>query len=240
MAEMEFFIRAAAGLRERRIFVMSEAIRTHEYEARVLARAFFEITGIEVIQDVVHEGELINRLQLQRRSGRNFYDAYINDSDLIGTHFRYGGVVPIDALMADEATTLPTLDLDDFIGTDFTTGPDGTLYQLPDQQFASLYWFRHDWFRREDLRARFRERYGYELDVPVNWRAYEDIAAFFTEDVREIDGVRVWGHMDYGARDPSLQWLSWPPFPWTSICRRTTENGCFRHAPAKNERTDCR
>ena len=24
--------------------------------------------------------------------------------------------------------------------------PDGKLYQLPDQQFANLYWFRKDWF----------------------------------------------------------------------------------------------
>ncbi len=24
------------------------------------------------------------------QSGRNLYDAYVNDSDLIGTHYRYG------------------------------------------------------------------------------------------------------------------------------------------------------
>ena len=50
------------------------------------------------------------------------------------------------------------------------------------------------------------ERYGYELGVPVNWSAYEDIAEFFTVHVREIDGERVYGHMDYGKRDPSLGW----------------------------------
>ena len=42
--------------------------------------------------------------------------------------------------------TLPTLDVNDFIGKSFTTAPDGKLYQLPDQQFANLYWFRADWF----------------------------------------------------------------------------------------------
>jgi glycerol transport system substrate-binding protein len=40
------------------------------------------------------------------------------------------------------------LDVDDFIGKSFTTGPDGKLWQLPDQQFANLYWFRKDWFER--------------------------------------------------------------------------------------------
>jgi glycerol transport system substrate-binding protein len=92
------------------------------------------------------------------------------------------------------------------MGISFTTGPDGDLYQLPDQQFANLYWFRKDWFDREDLKTAFKEKYGYELGVPVNWSAYEDIAEFFTEDVKEVDGVRVYGHMDYGKRAPDLGW----------------------------------
>ena len=103
--------------------------------------------------------------------------------------------------------TLPTLDVDDFIGKSFTTGPDGKLYQLPDQQFANLYWFRYDWFTDPQLKDEFKKaKYGYELGVPVNWSAYEDIADFFTNDVKEIDGVRVYGHMDYGKKDPSLGW----------------------------------
>jgi glycerol transport system substrate-binding protein len=102
--------------------------------------------------------------------------------------------------------TNPGLDVDDFVGKSFTTGPDGKLYQLPDQQFANLYWFRKDWFDREDLQAAFKEKYGYDLGVPVNWSAYEDIAQFFSEDVKEIDGVQVHGHMDYGKRAPDLGW----------------------------------
>ena len=208
LEEMRFFALAARPFRGQRIYVLSETIRTHTYEARVLARAFAEITGIQVIHDTVQEGEVVNRIQLQKRSGRNFYDAYVNDSDFIGTHFRSTGVVPISDWIEGEGkdVTLPSLDLDDFIGKSFTTGPDGKLYQLPDQQFANLYWFRHDWFQRDDLRRQFRDRFGYDLGVPVNWKAYEDIAEFFTNEVGELDGQQVWGHMDYGARDPSVGW----------------------------------
>ena len=80
------------------------------------------------------------------------------------------------------------------------------MYQLPDQQFANLYWFRYDWFQRPDIRDKFKAKYGYDLGVPVNWSAYEDIAEFFTNDIKEIDGVKVYGHMDYGKKDPSLGW----------------------------------
>ncbi|MBY4676740.1 ABC transporter substrate-binding protein [Marinobacterium arenosum] len=208
LKELAWFTEAAKPFRGMTINVASETIATHEYESKVLAKAFEEITGIKVVHDLIQEGDVVEKLQTQMQSDRNIYDAYINDSDLIGTHFRYGKVVPISDMMAGDgkAYTLPTLDLDDFIGLDFTTGPDGKLYQLPDQQFANLYWFRADWFARDDLKKQFKEIYGYELGVPKNWSAYEDIAEFFTDHVKEIDGERVYGHMDYGKKDPSLGW----------------------------------
>ncbi|MEL6117221.1 ABC transporter substrate-binding protein [Photobacterium sp. SP02] len=208
MKEMAWFTEAAKPFRGMEIKVVSETITTHEYESKVLAKAFEEITGIKVTHDLIQEGDVVEKLQTEMQSNRSIYDAYINDSDLIGTHFRYGKVIPISDYITGEGkdVTLPTLDLDDFIGLSFTTGPDGKVYQLPDQQFANLYWFRADWFEREDLQKQFKEIYGYDLGVPVNWSAYEDIAEFFTEHVKEIDGKRVYGHMDYGKKDPSLGW----------------------------------
>ncbi|MFT6903100.1 MAG: glycerol transport system substrate-binding protein, partial [Colwellia sp.] len=208
LKELEWFREAAKPFKGMTISVASETIATHTYESQVLAKAFEEITGITVIHDLIQEGDVVQKLQTQMQTGRNIYDAYINDSDLIGTHFRYGKVVPISDMIENEAAeyTLPTLDLEDFIGLDFTTGPDGKLYQLPTQQFANLYWFRADWFAREDLKKSFQARYGYPLGVPVNWSAYEDIADFFTNQVKTVDGERVYGHMDYGKKDPSLGW----------------------------------
>lgn len=208
MEELRWFIKASEPFRGMEINVASETITTHEYESKTLARAFSEITGIRLRHDLMQEGDVVEKLQTQMQSGKNIYDGYINDSDLIGTHFRYGKAVAISDMIEGEAKdyTLPTLDLPDFIGLSFTTGPDGKVYQLPVQQFANLYWFRADWFERAELKAQFKERYGYELGVPVNWSAYEDIAEFFSKHVKEIDGQRVYGHMDYGKKDPSLGW----------------------------------
>lgn len=208
LEEMGWFIGAAKPFTRMEVRVVSERIDTHWYEANVLAKAFEDITGIKVVHEITAEDDIIKKLTAQSDMGYSIYDAYISDSDLIGTHFRSGEVVALDDFMVNEgkAVTLPSLDLQDFIGLSFTTGPDGKLYQLPDQQFANLYWYRQDWFSRADLRADFKELYGYELDVPVNWSAYEDIAEFFTVHVKEIDGQRVYGHMDYGKVEPSLGW----------------------------------
>ena len=208
MAEMEWFINAAKPFAGMEINVLSEGIPTHSYESETLTKAFEEITGIKVNHQILGEGEVVQAVQTQMQTGRNLYDAYVNDSDLIGTHSRLQLAVNLSDWMAGEGkdVTNPMLDLGDFMGTKFTTGPDGDLYQLPDQQFANLYWFRKDWFDRDDLKAKFKEKYGYDLGVPVNWSAYEDIAEFFSEDVKEIDGVTIYGHMDYGKRAPDLGW----------------------------------
>ena len=70
------------------IKVVSETLTTHDYESKVLAQAFTAITGIKVTHDVMQEGDLVEKLQTQMQSGQNIYDAYVNDSDLIGTHWR--------------------------------------------------------------------------------------------------------------------------------------------------------
>lgn len=206
LAELEWFIEAAEPFRGMEISTVAEGLTTHEYESSVLAQAFAEITGINVTHNIIGEGDVVNTMQTQMQSNRSIYDAFVNDSDAIGTHVRYGKTVAISDAIENEwkEFTNPGLDLDDFIGIQYTTGPDGKIYQLPTQQFANLYWFRADWFERDDLKAAFRDEYGYDLGVPLNWSAYEDIAEFFTG--REIDGQTVYGHMDYGRRDPSLGW----------------------------------
>jgi glycerol transport system substrate-binding protein len=208
LKEMEWFVAAAKPFVGMEINVLSETIPTHEYESKTLAKAFFEITGIKVNHQLLGEGEVVQAVQTQMQTNRNLYDAYINDSDLIGTHSRLQSAVNLSEWMEGEgkAVTNPGLDIKDFIGISFTTGPDGKIWQLPDQQFANLYWFRKDWFDKPELKARFKAKYGYELGVPVNWSAYEDIAKFFSEDVKEIDGKRIYGHMDYGKRAPDLGW----------------------------------
>ena len=54
--------------------------------------------------------------------------------------------------------TNPKLDLNDFIGKSFATFTDGNLYQLPDQQFANLYWFRYDWFQASRTQGQIQEQ----------------------------------------------------------------------------------
>ena len=210
--ELMWFAHTAEDLRNTDVSSVAETIRTHKWESDVLADAFEEITGIDVTHNIIGEGRLVEQLQTQLTSGQRIYDIYVNDADLIGMHLRLQSAVNLTEYMDGEGReyTNPGLDIDDWMNLEFGQDYEGDQLQLPDQQFANLYWFRYDWFTDPQIKAQFRDEYGYELGVPRNWAAYEDIAEFFTESITPsdvgIDANAVYGHMDYGKKSPSLGW----------------------------------
>ncbi|MCP4119386.1 MAG: carbohydrate ABC transporter substrate-binding protein [Desulfobacteraceae bacterium] len=209
--ELGWFSNVAKKFNGEKIKSTAEHIKTHFWEKDVLAKAFEEITGIRVEHEIIPEGKVVRNITEQMMTGRVIYDAYVNDADMVGTHLRLNKVVDLGKYMEGEgkAYTNPNLNLDDFLNPEFGQDYDGNQLQLPDQQFANLYWFRYDWFTDEATRKAFKANYGYALGVPVNWAAYEDIAEFFTgREMKNPDGstVKAYGHLDYGKPSPSLGW----------------------------------
>ena len=191
--ELLWFQNAAKSLQGLEIRSVSEIIESHGWEKDVLAKAFEEITGIKVVHDNIREDDVILKITEQMMTGRSLYHIYVNDADMVGTHLRLNRVVNLTEYMKNEGKpfTNPSLDLDDFLNLEVGQDYDGNQLQLPDQQFPSLYWFRHDWFTDPATRKEFLDQYGYELGVPLNWAAYEDIAEFFTgrEDTETAGGM---------------------------------------------------
>ena len=94
MAEMKWFIEAGRSCRPRAsgdIKVVSETLTTHEYEKEQDAGQGLleEITG-STKHDIIQEGDVVENCRPPMQSGKSIYDGWISDSDLIGTHYRYG------------------------------------------------------------------------------------------------------------------------------------------------------
>ena len=98
--ELKWFQDAAKPFKGMSIKVLSETIPTHEYESKVLTKAFEEITGIKVNHQLLGEGDVVMAVQTQMQTNVSIYDAYINDSDLIGTHARMQQAVNLTKWMA--------------------------------------------------------------------------------------------------------------------------------------------
>lgn len=209
--ELAWFAEKGKPFRGRALRSVGEDIETSFWESQFLSRAFSELTGIDVHHEVIGEGDVVRRLMEQTEEGASHYDVYVSDADLIGTHLRSGKIASLSEYMAGEgrSVTNPDLDLEDFLNLEFGQDYDGNQLQIPDYQFALVYWFRYDWFTDPAVMHEFRERFGYELGVPLNWAAYEDIAAFFTGRTMINPNDRqvvAYGHADYARPGP---WLGW-------------------------------
>ena len=209
--ELAWFRKTSNPFRGLSIKSVSEDIETSFWESQFLARAFKELTGIEVHHDVIGEGHVVEKLMEQLEKGTYHYDIYVSDADLIGTHLRMKKIVVLsDYMKAEGATyTNPLLDLNDFLNLEFGQDYDGNQLQIPNYQFALVYWFRQDWFSDPDIQKEFEKRFGYKLGVPLNWSAYQDIAEFFSgKKMKNANDsvVTAYGHADYGLPGP---WLGW-------------------------------
>ncbi len=209
--ELNWFYETCQQFHGDSVYSVGEEIETSFWESQVLTRAFNEITGIKVKHDVINESELISRLMKQLEGDTSYYELFVTDADLIGTHLRMQKVVVLSDYWSTDGKfyTNPYLDLDDFLNLEFGQDYDGNQLQLPDYQFSLVYWFRHDWFSDPEVKRSFKKEYGYELGVPLNWAAYEDIARFFTgRSMKNPNDSEViaYGHADYGLTGPSLGW----------------------------------
>ena len=65
LQEMRWFIDASKPFAGMNINVASETIATHEYEYKVLVKAFSEITGINITHDLIQEGDVVENFKLK-------------------------------------------------------------------------------------------------------------------------------------------------------------------------------
>ena len=210
MAEMKWFIDAAAKLKAKgvnEISVVSETITTHEYESKTLAKAFTEITDIRSAHDLIQESDVVE-LQTSMCSPKSIYDGWISDSDLIGTHYRYGAILPLSDYMAGAGKEW----------TNPNPGPEGLhRHQLHHRARRQALPAARPAVRqpllvpRRPLRAQ-----GPQGQVQGQVRLRAGCAAelerlrghrrVLHQRRQGLDGKKVYGRMDYGKKDPSLGW----------------------------------
>ena len=175
IAEMKWFIDAAKKLQAKgvkEISVVSETITTHEYESKTLAKAFEEITGIKVKHDLIQEGDVVEKLQTSMQSGKSIYDGWITDSDLIGTHYRYGKIDAADRLHGrrgqgvhqSRASTSRTSS-----APASPPRPTASSTSCPTSSSPTCTGSAPTCSRARTCKDKFKAKYGYDLGVPLNW-----------------------------------------------------------------------
>ncbi len=156
-----------------------------------LSKDFEASSGHNMSFEFIPWPNFADRMLNELNSGGQLCDLLIGDSQWIG-----GGAESEHYVKLNDFFDSEGISMDDFAPATvyaYSTWPKGTpnYYALPAMGDANGWFYRKDWFAREDLQAAFKSEYGRDLAEPKTQRELLDIATFFQE--REIDGKKVYG-----------------------------------------------
>ena len=156
-----------------------------------LSKDFETSSGHNMSFEFVPWPNFADRMLNELNSGGQLCDLLIGDSQWIGGGAESNHYVKLNDFFDSEG-----ISMDDFAPATvyaYSTWPKGTpnYYALPAMGDANGWFYRKDWFAREDLQEAFKSEYGRDLAEPKTQKELLDIAKFFQE--REIDGKKVYG-----------------------------------------------
>lgn len=156
-----------------------------------LSKDFEAQSGHTMSFEFVPWPNFADRMLNELNSGGKLCDLLIGDSQWIGGGAENGHYVKLNDFFDKES-----ISMDDFVPATvyaYSTWPKGTpnYYALPAMADANGWFYRKDWFERDDIKAAFKEATGRDLAEPTSQTELLEIAQFFQE--REIDGKTVYG-----------------------------------------------
>ncbi len=156
-----------------------------------LSKDFTAKSGHNLSFEFVPWPNFADRMLNELNSGGQLCDLLIGDSQWIGGGAENGHYVKLNDFFEKEE-----ISMDDFAEATvyaYSTWPKGSenYYALPAMGDANGWFYRKDWFERDDIRTAFKEAVGRELVEPTTQKELLEVAQFFQG--REIDGNKVYG-----------------------------------------------
>ena len=156
-----------------------------------LSKEFEEQSGHTMHFEFVPWPNFADRMLNELNSGGKLCDLLIGDSQWIGGGAENGHYVKLNGFFDKEG-----ISMNDFAPATvyaYSTWPKGSpnYYALPAMGDANGWFYRKDWFARDDIRAAYKQATGQELGEPKNQKELLQIAQFFQG--REIDGKKIYG-----------------------------------------------
>ena len=163
-----------------------------------LSKEFTAKTGVQMKYEFVPWPNYAERMLNELNSRGKLCDVLIGDSQWIGTAATEGHYVELTDYFQKNGIKMSNFS--DAAVYGYSTWPKGSqhYWSLPAMGDAVAWTYRKDWFGRPELKAEFKQKYGYELAPPKTWAQLQDVGKFFQG--RTIDGKKVYGAAIYTER----------------------------------------
>lgn len=171
------------------------------------AKTFEEITGAEVVVNTFPGESYMEKIQMDLNAGGSF-DAILMPIANIHGYATTGLVADMTGMMSDWASE--SYDPDDFLTGLYDTYAryGNKIVALPYKPDVIMNFYRTDLFADQDLQAKFKEQYGYDLTAPndaTTLEQYLDICRFFTKKFNP-DSPTTYGYCA-NAGAMNLRWI---------------------------------
>lgn len=163
-----------------------------------LSEGFTKETGIKVIVEQTPWETFVQKYNVEMVAKSDAWDIIVGDSQDIGTMATGGHYVELTDWIkvqgVDKNFTPASLQ-------SYAEYPkdSGKYYAVPCEGDAVGWAYRKDLFEDPDNKKAFKEKYGYELDVPKDLQALLDAAEFFHNPDKGFYGAAIYGDNGYDS-----------------------------------------
>ena len=176
-------------------------------ELTPVASAFTKETGTSVTFVALPYDGLFNRFSTELAAGTPSFDVAAMDAIWLPT---FGAkLTPLDDMYTEtvKGDLFPSL----------VTGAqiNGKYIGMPVWANAEVLFYRKDLFESAKEKSAFKEKYGYELAAPTDWKQFNDVAQFFTR------GTSLYGTDVKGAVE--TEWLAHVAVSYTHLTLPTSD-----------------
>jgi multiple sugar transport system substrate-binding protein len=175
-----------------------------------LAKDFTQETGIKVMVDQIPWGQFETKVFTSFAAKADTYDIVIGDSQWLGRS-------AVEGHYMDLTEWMKTNDMDAGISPmalkylgEYPKGS-GKYYAVPAEADCNGFAYRKDLFEDPEEKAAFKAKYGYDLDIPKEYKQLKDIAEFFHRPKADppIYGLAMWLGKDYDSVTMGFQQVMW-------------------------------
>jgi multiple sugar transport system substrate-binding protein len=222
VADPGWWTKAAEPYKGVTIRGVSESTPPSRAVADIAAKDFEALTGIKVELEVTSWDEMYTKAIDDIQAGSGIYDFIYVEQDIIYTYLQNEWLMNLTKMMADNPDLVyGKFDMEDFTSfINYFKNANGDLFGIPFEAFLKVYLYKKDLFEDPEVQAAFKEKYGWDLAPPKDFKQYGQIAEFFTQWGKD-KGIELYGHTAQAKTHPCLAyemeetiWPAWGIWNW--------------------------
>src|SRR4249920_16402 len=163
-----------------------------------LVKDYEKETGVKVVIETTPWPDFQTKAFREWTAHGDAYDMVVGDSQWLGAGSTAGHYVDLTDFFTKNKVA-EKMAAASVVGYAEYPGKSGKYWAIPLEGDANGFAYRKDWFEDPKEKAAFKAKYGYELDVPKDYKQLRDIAEFFYRPNEKRYGVAIYTDNTYDA-----------------------------------------